>query len=134
MIPPGYGVWQISAGPASRAYAEVFLRYSVALVGPGDAGRWAPDRDDDDFEGGYVRRFAGEVALGDVFLLRTAVATIAAVGIVAGPYQYEDTFDDVNGWDLQHTRRVRWSRLPVQYKFGSTVFGANPTRCSRVWN
>ncbi len=32
-------VWQISGGPASRAYAEVFLRHGVALIGPGDADR-----------------------------------------------------------------------------------------------
>jgi hypothetical protein len=30
-------VWQISGGPASRAYAEVFLRHGAALIGPGDA-------------------------------------------------------------------------------------------------
>jgi putative DNA methylase len=51
-------VWQISGGPASRAYAEVFLRHGVALIGPGDAGPWNPERDDDEFEGSFVRRFA----------------------------------------------------------------------------
>ena len=75
--------WQISGGPASRAYAEVFLRHGVALIGPGDAGPWSPERDDDEFEGAFVRRFASEVAAGDVFLLRTGLATIAAVGLVA---------------------------------------------------
>ena len=79
-------VWQISGGPASRAYAEVFLRHGVALIGPADAGPWSPERDDDEFEGGFVRRFAGEVQPGDVVLLRTGIATIAAVGLVAGDY------------------------------------------------
>ena len=37
---------------------------------------------------------------------------IAAVGLVAGDYLYVNAFDDVNGWDLQHARRVRWCRLP----------------------
>ncbi len=134
MTVAGSAVWQISAGPASRAYTEVLLRHGVALVGPGDAGRWTPERDDDEFEGGYVRRFAGEVALGDVFLLRTGLATIAAVGIVASEYQYQNAFDDVNGWDLQHTRRVRWYRLPAEHSFTGAVFGANPSRCSRAWN
>jgi hypothetical protein len=127
-------VWQVSAGPASRSYAEVFLKHGVALIGPGDAGPWTPERDDDEFEGGFVRRFASEVADGGVVLLRTGIATVAAVGLVAGNYQYADAFDDVNGWDLQHTRRVRWCRLPVEHVFGSPVFGANPPRCSRVWN
>jgi hypothetical protein len=40
-------VWQISGGPASRAYAEVFLRHGVVLIGPGDAGAWNPERDDE---------------------------------------------------------------------------------------
>jgi len=76
-------VWQISGGPSSRSYAEVFLKRGVALIGPGDAGPWAPERDDDEFEGGFVRRFASEVAARDVFLLRTGITTIAAVGLVA---------------------------------------------------
>ena len=105
-------VWQISGGPASRSYADVFLKYGVALIGPGDAGPWNPERDDDEFEGGFVRRFASEVKAGDVFLLRTGLATIVAVGLVAGDYLYVNAFDDVNGWDLQHARRVRWCRSP----------------------
>lgn len=109
-----HAVWQISGGPASRAYAEVFLRYGVALIGPGDAGPWNPERDDDEFEGGFVRRFASEVAAGNVFLLRTGLATIAAVGLVASDYLYVNAFDDVNGWDLQHARRVRWLGLRRQ--------------------
>ena len=77
-------VWQISGGPASRSYVEVFLMYSVALIGPGDAGEWTPERADSAFEGSFVRRFASEIASGDIILLRTGIATIAAVGIVAG--------------------------------------------------
>jgi hypothetical protein len=127
-------VWQISAGPVSRAYTDVLLKHGVALIGPGDAGPWTPERDDDEFEGGFVRRFASEVANGDVVLLRTRIATIAAVGLVASDYQYANAFDDVNGWDLQHVRRVRWCRFPEEHAFASTVFGANPRRCSRVWN
>jgi hypothetical protein len=127
-------VWQISGGPASRAYGDVFLKHGVALIGHGDAGRWSPDRNDDDFEGGFVRRFAQEVADGDVFLLRTGIATIGAVGLAADDYLYVNAFDDVNGWDLQHTRRVRWCPLPEEHVFGASVFGANPPRCSRVWH
>lgn len=127
-------IWQISAGPASRSYADVFLRYGVALIGPGDAGPWTPARGDEAFQGSFVRRFATEIAPGDVVLLRTGLARIAAVGIVAGGYQYLNAFDDVNGWDLQHARRVRWARLPHEHDFGSAVFGANPPRYARVWN
>lgn len=126
--------WQISAGTASRSYADVFLMHGVALIGPGDAGPWAAERDDSVFEGGFVRRFASEVAPGDVVLLRTGLARIAAVGFVASEYLYLNAFDDVNGWDLQHARRVRWGRLPAEHEFAGAPFGANPPRCSRVWN
>ena len=127
-------VWQLAGGPASRPYADIFLRHGVGLIGPGDAGAWKPERDDDEFEGGFVRRFASEMQMGDVVLLRTGIATIVAVGIVASNYAYLNQFDDVNGWDLQHARRIRWCQLPQEYTFGNSVFGANPTRCSRTWN
>jgi hypothetical protein len=127
-------VWQLAAGQASRPYADVFLKYGVGLIGPGDAGPWTAERDDDEFEGGFVRRFASEIQVGDIFLLRTGISRICAVGIVASEYLYLNQFDDVNGWDLQHARRVRWCKLPQEHTFTTPVFGANPTRCSRTWN
>lgn len=126
-------VWQVSAGPTNRTFADVALRHGVALIGPGDAGRWTPEADDAQFEGPFVRRFASEINAGDVALLRTGRGTIAAVGLVDGPYAHVDAFDDVNGWDLQHVRRVRWGQLPTPHEFTGSPFGANPPRCSRVW-
>lgn len=131
---PAAAIWQISAGPPSRSYADVFLRYGVALIGPGDPGPWTPERGDEGFGGSFVRRFASEIAAGDVVLLRTGLARIAAVGVVVGHYEHLSAFDDVNGWDLQHARRVRWTSLPAEQEFTSAVFGANPPRCARVWN
>ena len=131
---PARAVWQVSAGPASRSYVDVFLKHGVALIGPGDAGPWTPDRDDNGFEGSFVRRFASELAAGDVVLLRAGLSTVAAVGLMAGAYQYVNAFDDVNGWDLQHARRVRWCPLVEPHAFAGSAFGANPPRCSRVWN
>ncbi len=127
-------IWQISAGPVERSYADVFLSYGVGLIGPGDPGSWKPGEDDERFEGGFVRRFASEMQVGDVVVLRTGIDRIRAVGVVASDYQYLEPFDDVNGWDLQHARRIRWQRLPEEYVFSGGVFGANPTRCSRVRN
>ena len=126
-------VWQISGGPTTRSYVDVFLKYGVGLIGPGDAGEWNSERDDKEFEGGFVRRFASEVKIGDVFLLRTSISKIAAIGLVASEYRYLNQFDDVNGWDLQHTRRVRWCKLPEEYDFGKAIFGGKPSRLSRSW-
>jgi len=127
----GPTVWQVSGGPTDRPFAEVFLRFGVALIGPGDTGPWPFAQLDLD-PSGFVRRLADEMRPGDLVLLRTGSGTVAAVGIVAGDYQYFDCFDDVNGWDLQHGRRVRWGRLSEEYRFESAVFGANPSRLSRV--
>ena len=104
----------------------------VALIGPGDAGPWRSERTDQEFEGGWVRRFDDELRVGDVLLLRTGLSTIRAVGLVASEYQYLRQFDDVNGWDLQHCRQVYWCPLPEPYNFGELVFGAIPPRLSRV--
>lgn len=125
-------VWQIAGGPSNRDYSDVFLKHGLALIGPGDTGSWNPERGDSDFEGGFVRRFASEVRIGDVFLLRTGIANIQALGIVASDYLYLEQFDDVNGWGLQHARRVRW--FSVKREWREPVFGANPTRISRTSN
>ena len=128
----GFAIWQVSAGPANRTYGDLFLEFGVALVGPGDGGSWSCSRLDEDFGGGFIRRFASELRNGDVLLLRSGLTTIRAVGRVAGDYVYLPQFDDVNGWDLQHARRVRWAELPEPYEFASPVFGARPPRLSRV--
>lgn len=125
-------IWQVSAGPANRSYADQFLGHGIALIGPGDTGPWRPDRSDEEFEGAFIRRFAVELSEGDLLLLRTGLSTICAIGLVASEYQYMPQFDDVNGWDLQHGRRVRWCLLPEPYDFGEPVFGANPPRLSRI--
>lgn len=125
-------VWQISGGPVSRSYADVFLKFGVALIGPGCAGRWEPDKSDERFEGAYARWLAEDVANGDIFLLRTSISQVTAIGLVAGEYGFLDQFDDVNGWDLRQGRRVRWYRLPSPYDFRTPVFGANPPRLSKV--
>ena len=38
----------------------------------------------------------------------------------------------MNGWDLQHCRRVRWCPLSESHDFNRLVFGAQPPRISRV--
>lgn len=126
--------WQIGGGPAERSYASEFLRHGVGLIGPGDPGKWTADRDDQDFECGSVRHLASEVNVGDVFVLRSGNTRIQGIGIVGSDYMYLDQFDDVNGWDLQHARRVHWYPLPQEHDFGRPVFGANPRRLSRIGN
>ena len=124
-------VWQVSGGPVDRPYSDLFLTHGVALIGPGDGGPWHPERSGGD---NNVRRFAEDLRLGDLILLRSALAQVTAVGLVAGDYEFFEPFDDVQGWDLRHGRRVRWCRLPEAYRFERSVFGANPRRFARVQN
>ncbi len=125
-------VWQITGGPPNRSYADLFVRHGVALLGPGDAGAWRPECRDAEFGGHTVRRFAADVRPDDAVLLRNGPTSISAVGLFAGDYQHLPQFDDVNGWDLQHARRVRWYPIPDGYNFGAPVFGASPARFAKV--
>jgi len=113
-------------------YDGLLIKYGLALIGPGDPGKWSPDRSDKDYEGSWVRRFATQPGVGDVVLLRIGCDRVVAVGLIASEYQHLEQFDDVNGWDLQHARRVRWRVLPSPQVFPNRVFGANPSRFSRV--
>lgn len=117
-------IWQITPPAAmANSIAEFFICYGVALLWPGDSGRWSPNRYRDDYVlNDWIKWFAETVSDGDAILLRTGANRIRAVGLVAGEYSYEDRFDDVHGFDLQHCRRVRWCRLPQDYEFGESVF------------
>jgi len=117
-------IWQISPpAPIITSVAEFFLHYGVALLWPGDPGRWTPDRYAGDFAlDDWTKWFADTMSSGDAILLRTGQTKIRALGLVAGEYSYDERFDDVYGYDLQHCRRVRWCRLPEEYDFGEAVF------------
>lgn len=124
-------VWQVTGARENRSYADALLRYGVALITPGDSGAWSPQRTSL-FEDDVVRRFAQDIQIGDLILLRHGASSVQAIGIVASEYQYLPQFDDVNGWDLQHARRVRWFELPERYDFGNPVFGAISQRFAHV--
>lgn len=125
-------IWQVPANNEGWHYHDVFLEYGVALIGPGNPGEWTNEQPDEIYGGSFVRRFANEMQPEDVLVLREGLSTILAVGEVCGAYEYLEQFDEVNGWDLQHCRRVHWHELPNPHDFGQAVFGARPSRFSRV--
>ena len=105
-------------------YGDLFLRYGVALIGPGLGGAW-PNFVVPWFASPGAQRIVGQFATGpatgDIILLRAGTLRhIHAVGTVAGAYEFLDQFDNVFGWDLQHARRVRWK--PCEHDFGQNVF------------
>lgn len=106
-------IWQHAAGDTNRDYAEYCLRWDVILFGPGDAGSWPAcktallnarwSRKISD-----LQRFAEQMKDGDLVVLRLGTSKVLGVGQIVGSYEYHDAFEDMDGWDLQHIRRVRW--------------------------
>ncbi|NQT47927.1 MAG: hypothetical protein HQ578_03005 [Chloroflexi bacterium] len=88
------------------------MRFGVMLAGPGYPGP-APDRRDwhEEHEN-HVLAFAEQAQPDDIVILKKPWKDkqwqILAVGRVAGGYEYLEQFDDVEGWDIRHCRRVQW--------------------------
>jgi len=111
----GRAIWQIAAGDTDRSYEDLFLRWDVILNGPGDFGKW-PDCKSDLRKVDWVssrkitdvERFCTGIQNGDFVVLRMGTSSVLGFGQVVGGYEFQEIFSDVDGWDLQHTRRVRW--------------------------
>lgn len=110
----GRKLWQHAAGDNDRNYVDLCLKWGVVLNGPGHLGAWPECRAALGDEGwspkklSDLRRFAEEIQAGDLVVLRLGTNTVPAVGVVVGDYEWADVFGDVDGWVLQHVRRVRW--------------------------
>jgi len=106
--------WQEAAGDNDRDYVDICLNWEVILNGPGYAGRFPQCSTllkNDDWTSKKItdlERFSQEMKDGDIVALRTGTAEINGVGVIVGDYQWNDAFSDVDGWDLQHVRRVKW--------------------------
>ncbi len=107
-------IWQVAAGDGNRHYVKDCLQNDVIIVGPGGEGPWPECKEQLLLNGrtawkmGMLRRFFQNVQPGDIIVLRIGTQKVYGVGQVVGPYLWVDGFADVQGWDLQHTRRVRW--------------------------
>lgn len=107
-------IWQQAAGNTDRDHAELCLKWGVILNGPGFAGKW-PDCEELLRDDGVsskkitdIRRFADDMLDGHLVVLRTGTASVLGVGQIVGSYEWNDGFGDVDGWNLEHVRRVRW--------------------------
>jgi len=130
-------IWQISAGDGTnKNYVNLCLQHGVVICGPGKYGAWpdckAPMLADGRtaMQAGIIRRFAEDVSQGDIVVLRLGASRVYGVGEVVGRYGHSEIFSNVQGWDLQHFRRVRWlwhqdgkPKIFPTYtlKFGSSV-------------
>lgn len=133
----GKKIWQVAAGDTDRNYADLCLYWDVIVNGPGSEGRW-PEcenklRQEWELSSRKIsdlRRFAEEMTDGDLVVLRMGTTDVLGVGVVVGEYLWNEEFGDVDGWDLQHVRRVKWlwkyDGTPKRFdtytlKFGDTV-------------
>lgn len=122
----GKTIWQQAAGDKDRNYVNICLRWNVILNGPSWMGPWpkhgtsAPS----------ILRFCKDMMAGDIVVLRLGTDTVHAVGQIVGDYEYCEEFNDIDGWDIGHVRRVRWlwkskqspKKFPTQtLKWGDTT-------------
>lgn len=109
----GRTIWQQAAGDRNRNYARLCLKWDVILNGPGKFGPW-PDckdalrRSRSGRKITDLQRFYEGMKEGHLVVLRLGTSRVMGVGEVVGPYEHHEAFGDVDGWDLQHVRRVRW--------------------------
>ena len=109
-------VWQIACGAPGRDFRQIFLGHDLMLIGPGDPGEF--DRSEykvalkaewiSKSQFAQVRSFVENPKTGDLVLLRFGHSVIRAGLIAEAGYHWDEAFDDVLGWDLQHSRRVIW--------------------------
>lgn len=111
--------WQIGAGDTNRNYASTLLNWDVMAMGPGYGGASPAcfEKTDKQFEylhskRSLIERFQHDVDIDDVVVLRLGTGLVYGVGLVKSEYDWFDDFGDIDGWDLQHVRRVKWLWKP----------------------
>jgi hypothetical protein len=114
----GRTIWQHAAGDTNRNYVSICLEWGVILNGPGREGAmpeaegrlkaegWTSRKTTD------LKRFSNHMAPGDIVVLRLGTNQVHGVGEIIGSYEWHDEFGDIDGWDLQHVRRVNWLWKP----------------------
>ena len=131
----GRKIWQQAAGDKDRNYAAICIKWGVILNGPGKFGPWPECYDDVLNNGAHkkkltdLRRFAEEMKAGDLVALRLGTDTCIAVGEICGEYTWNPCFGDIDGWNIQHVRRVKWlwSSLENPKKFQTYSFKQGDT-------
>ena len=108
-------IWQIAAGDTQRSYQDICLRWDVAIIGPGHRGPWPDCRTPLIGDGcsssvlNRVQQFHEEIRHGDIVVLHVGTRNVYGVGkVVSDEPLWSCNFGDIDGWDLQFVRRVKW--------------------------
>jgi hypothetical protein len=111
--------WQQGGGDGDRVYCDICFKYDVILNGPGSAGKLTDEVMKKMLSKSIssslsskkisdLRRFCFDMKDGDIVVLRVGTKEIHGVGVIIGTYEWNNNFSDVDGWDMQHCRRVQW--------------------------
>ena len=103
-------IWQVAAGDTSHSHYDVCLSWDVICLGPGRGGPWLGCEAKLKRDGwGQIKRFHEEIKDGDFVVLHLGTSHVYGVGEVVGDCSsWNDHFGDIDGWDLQFVRPVRW--------------------------
>lgn len=109
-------IWQIGTGDYGRHYFDLFRKYDLMFMGPGDPGAYPDDRYSELVRADKVTKskvkqiqaFVNSPKPGDIVLAREGLRVVGIGVIPDEGYEWRREFDDIYGWDLQHTRRVVW--------------------------
>lgn len=137
----GKTLWQVGAGDTDRSYDGICIEFDAMLAGPGRLGAY------DEAKYAQVagaqnrlRAFCMQARRGDIVLLRLGTGNVRAVGEIADDIgDCHEAFADVDGWDLQHVRRVRWfpnteKQFPTKTLGGQVrTFGAVNVEPVKSW-
>ena len=110
----GRKIWEQASGDGDRSYPSVCLKWGVILNGTGKFGEWNTQNEvkyRDNLTSKKctgLRRFCEEMQDGDVVILKSGKKSAIAVGLIVGGYIWREDFGDIDGWELQHVRRVNW--------------------------
>lgn len=117
--------WIIAAGDRNRSYADICVRNSVVIMGPGDDGDFSSHAAYEKYSSKHGSAIANalqrfhQIGVGDLVILRLGLSEIHALGYVVNKhinqehssetsYGHSEVYSDIDGWDLQHFQQVRW--------------------------
>ena len=105
----GRTIWQHAAGDWDHRHDKICFKWNVILSGG-------------------ARHLKNEMKDGDIVVLKLGRTTLLAIGVLR-EYEWCEEFNDIDGWQLGHTRRVSWLwRADSPEKYPDWTFNMGTTK------